>query len=363
MSAPRVSVVMAVRDGEPYLAEAVESLLAQTFADFELVVVDDGSSDASRDVVRSYRDPRVRLLENGRNRGLAASLNRGIREARGELLARQDADDVSEPERLARQVAHLDAHPEVALLGSWFREIDSRGGHLRDGQLPCEPVDVCWRLLFVCPFVHSAVMLRRDAVPGGSGPYDERLAYAMDYELWCRIARRHPVANLPEYLVRYRMHPGSMTSAGGERTAEGDRLHAALFGELLGLPPGEPGLEARHAAVAGLVRGLGQELTGAEIRRAGADLAALHPAFCERFGVRGVDRAGHWTSVREGFARSVLRAAASLAARGDVRGALRAARAAATLHPRSLLRREVGRALRRLLLPAREAAAGGGRAA
>jgi hypothetical protein len=342
---------MAVRDGEPYLAEAVESLLAQSFTGFELVVVDDGSSDGSRDIVRSYGDPRIRLLENGRNRGLAASLNRGIREARGELLARQDADDVSEPERLARQLAHLDAHPEVALLGCAAREVDSRGRRLRDVPLPRDAAAIRWAMLFSCPFVHTAVVFRRSALER-VGPYDERLSYSMDYELWLRVARVFPVANLPEPLVRYRVHEDSMTGAGGERTGEGARLRLALFAGLLGTTAGEPDVAGRHAALEALVRGLDRPLPAEAVERAAADLPAVHRGFAAHFGMGRAEASRHGAEVRRAVAGAVVRRAEAARQGGSARDALRLLRAAAALHPGVLLGRRSARVLRRLVLPA-----------
>jgi hypothetical protein len=348
---PRASFVLAVRDGEPHLRESLESVLAQTFADFELVVVDDGSSDGSREIVRSYRDPRIRLLENGRGLGLAPSLNRGIREARGELLARQDADDVSEPERLARQVAHLDAHPEVALLGCAAREVDSRGRHLRDVALPRDAAAIRWAMLFSCPFVHTAVVFRRSALER-VGPYDERFSYSMDYDLWLRIAREFPVANLPEPLVRYRVHEGSMTGAGGARTGEGARLRLALFAGLLGTAADDPQAAGRHAALEALVRGLDRPLPVEAVERAAAELPAVHRGFAAHFGMGGAEASRHGAEVRRAVAGAVLRRAGAARQGGSARDALRLLRAAAALHPGVLLGRRSARVLRRMVLPA-----------
>src|ERR1043165_9066720 len=121
---PHVTVLMAVYNGEPFLAKAIDSILAQTYEDFELLVVDDGSTDATPDIVRSYGDRRVRTVRNPRNIGLARSLNVGLAEARGALVARHDADDLSYPDRFRRQVEFLAAHPDVAVLGTRFDSID-----------------------------------------------------------------------------------------------------------------------------------------------------------------------------------------------------------------------------------------------
>ena len=130
MSEPRVTVLMTVYNGAAYVRSAVDSVLAQTYADFELLVIDDASTDGSGDVVRAVGDARIRVVPNAANLGLTTSLNTGLALARGELVARHDADDLSRPERLATQVALLDTRPEVSLVGSWYQKIDPAGESL-----------------------------------------------------------------------------------------------------------------------------------------------------------------------------------------------------------------------------------------
>jgi glycosyltransferase involved in cell wall biosynthesis len=226
---------MAVYNGECYLRETIDSILAQTSQDFEFLIINDGSTDSTQEIIQSYGDPRIRLVDNEHNLGLTRSLNKGLQLAKGEFIARQDGDDVSEPERLAKQVAFLETHPEVALVGTWYKEIDAQGKPISDGNLPCDYTQIRWHLLFYCPFVHSAVMLRKSAVLEKIGFYNEALSYSMDYELWQRIARDLLVANLDEYLVKLRVNPHSMTNTYGERTLEGYRIRIANLVNLLGL--------------------------------------------------------------------------------------------------------------------------------
>src|SRR4051794_29608800 len=120
---PKVTVLLAVYNGERYLREAIDSILGQTFQDFEFLIINDGSTDSTREIILSYHDPRIRLVDNEDNIGQTRSLNRGLALAAGQFVARQDADDISEPERLASQVAFLEIHPEVVLLGTWYRKI------------------------------------------------------------------------------------------------------------------------------------------------------------------------------------------------------------------------------------------------
>ena len=207
MTAPEVSVVMSVYNGEEYLREAVESVLGQTFGDFEFLIIDDGSKDGTAEILAEYgrRDGRVRVVAQ-ENRGRVASLNRGMEMARGELIARMDADDVAMPERLEKQVSFLRMHTEVGLLGTWVENIGPRGEVLGiyapatgDGEL--REVMLRWN-----PFRHPTIVMRKEIVLTVGG-YRKALLDTDDYDLWCRMAERTKIANLPEKLVRYRMHP------------------------------------------------------------------------------------------------------------------------------------------------------------
>src|SRR5262249_2828374 len=231
---PRVSVLMAVHNGERNLRETIESILNQTFKDFEFLIVNNGSTDKSRELILSYEDSRIRLIDTKHNIGQTKSLNRGLEMAKGQFIARQDADDISESERLAKQVTFMEMHPDVALLGTWYKKIDANGNEIGHRALPCGDIDIRWGLLFSCPFVHSSVMLRKDIVLERIGFYNEALSYSQDYDLWYRIAQRLSIANLPEHLVRFRIWASSMTSTYGDRVQEGHRIRVANIGNLLG---------------------------------------------------------------------------------------------------------------------------------
>src|SRR5262249_4036809 len=210
---------MAVFDGGTWVGGAVECALAQTMGDLEVIVVDDGSTDATAEVLASFRDPRLRVERHARA-GLTRSLNRALELARAPLLARLDADDVALPERLARQRQFLDVHPEVGLLGSGAREVDPAGREVRILRPPVDDRAIRRQLIRANPFVHSSVIMRR-AVLDRVGPYDPSFPVAQDYELWMRVARVTRLANLPELLVIRRLTPGRVTSA-----RDADRLHA-----------------------------------------------------------------------------------------------------------------------------------------
>jgi glycosyltransferase involved in cell wall biosynthesis len=208
---PKVTVLMAVYNGLPHLREAVESIVRQTFSDFELVVVDDGSTDGSGEALAGLADNRIRLLVNEQNQGLTRSLNRGLQAARGEYVARLDADDICAPERLARQVAYLDSNPATALVGSVCRQINEAGEPFGEiTQTPTSPTAIYYGLRFNNVLAHSSVMFRREPV-AELGGYDEQFQQAQDYDLWSRLADRYPLAALPEPLIRLRVSPKSVS--------------------------------------------------------------------------------------------------------------------------------------------------------
>jgi glycosyltransferase involved in cell wall biosynthesis len=196
---------MPVFNGAAYLAEAVESVLAQTYADLELVAVDDGSQDDSRAILEGYaeRDSRVRLLANERNLGISATLNRGWREARGTYIARLDADDVALPDRLARQVEFLDNHPAVAVVGGAAIIIDATGRRGAIMRFPTRSAAIRSTLPRHNCLAHPSVTMRRAALEALGG---YRFDHVEDYDLWLRISERFQLANLPDPVILYRRH-------------------------------------------------------------------------------------------------------------------------------------------------------------
>jgi len=202
-SVPRVTVFVPVHDRAHVLRESLESVLAQSFTDFELLVLDDGSSDASVEIARSIRDPRVRVVVHERNRGIPATRNHGLELARGELLAMVDSDDHVHPDRLAHQVAFLDEHTEVAAVGSWALRMDETGRPSGGPLLrPTDPREIRGRILFVSCF-KNPTMTARTRVLREFG-YREQFTIASDIDIWARISREHQLANLPRFLIRYR---------------------------------------------------------------------------------------------------------------------------------------------------------------
>ncbi len=210
MSCALITVLLAVHNGEPWLRESVASILDQSWREFEFLIIDDASTDETPGFLRSMVDPRVRVVRNETNLGLTASLNRGLQLAQGELIARQDADDLSHPHRLAKQAAFLSAHPQVAAVGSQVRMIDEHGRALGRKDFPLSHRGIWWSHLWDNALAHSAVMFRRTTVLAAGG-YDEGYRASQDYELWSRLGERHLLANLPERLLTLRVVPSSIT--------------------------------------------------------------------------------------------------------------------------------------------------------
>lgn len=210
---PMVSVLLPVRDGLPYLPAAVESILNQTYGNFELIVVDDGSLDKSRELIaaRALLDHRIRLVANPGN-GLVDALNHGIGLARGAYVARMDADDIAMPERLERQVAFLDAHQHIAVLGTQVHHIDEKGApYGKASAFPTDPEAISAALMEKgCVIRHPTIMARRDALVAIGG-YRSALVYAEDFDLWLRMAERYQLANLADATLFYRLHANAIS--------------------------------------------------------------------------------------------------------------------------------------------------------
>ena len=210
---PKVTVLMAVRDAGPYLGDAVDSILRQSFEDFEFLIVDDASTDGSAAIAESYRDPRIRLERTGRSLGLAECLNRAMALARGEFVARMDADDVSLPSRLEKQVAHLQSHPECAVVGVKMELMSPGGeplGSWQEDDLTTTFEEIRRQLPKGNCIAHAGVMVRTDVLRRYR--YRPRRS-AQDYDLWLRMcADGTRIEKLDERLLMYRCHPDSVSA-------------------------------------------------------------------------------------------------------------------------------------------------------
>jgi glycosyltransferase involved in cell wall biosynthesis len=215
---PRISVVMSVFNGRPFLSEAVESVLMQSFTDFEFIIIDDSSTDGSSAYLNQMAksDSRIVLMQNQENLGLTASLNRGLAEARGEFIARQDADDVSLPERFSKQVAAFEADDDLALIGTGIVEIDEQGHRGVKSLQPSLQAVIQRKMLFENAFFHPSIMWRREVFNRACLKYDEDFFYGQDYELFSRAVWRLKASNLREPLLHFRAHGGQVSKGRAE---------------------------------------------------------------------------------------------------------------------------------------------------
>ena len=230
MTTPRVSILMPVYNVASYLREAMDSMLAQTYTDFELIVLDDCSPDNSAEILDTYTDPRIVRYRGEKNVGLSNVLNVGMAMARGELIARMDSDDISTPERLATQVAYLDAHPEVDLCScgmelfgakqeTWVRETNVE--------------DVKITALFHSPILHASSMWRREAFERVGLRFLQEMVPAEDYDMWTRaMAAGQRLVNIPQVMYLYRIHPSQATTQ-TDKTAKKDREVKANYLRML----------------------------------------------------------------------------------------------------------------------------------
>lgn len=209
---PAISVITPVYNNAPYMREAFDSILNQTFGDFEYIVINDGSTDDSLDILAEYakQDPRFRIASHG-NQGYIAALNEGLRSARAEFIARMDADDVAMPDRFEKQIAYLHAHPECVVCGGRVLLIDSEGAPLREmcDELTHEEIDGAHLAGRGGTIIHPAMMARRSAIHA-IGNYSTAYPWAEDLDFFLRLAEVGRVANLPDVILRYRQHLSSI---------------------------------------------------------------------------------------------------------------------------------------------------------
>jgi hypothetical protein len=203
---PLVTVLMSVYNGEKYLSQAIDSILNQTLHNFEFIIINDGSTDNTADILNGYEklDRRI-ILHHQANQGLTATLNKGLRMARCTFIARMDADDVSFPERLAKQVDFLQAHPDVGVLGTGARVIDGYGNTSDTLQFPTQHGVLRWSMCFFDPIIHPTVMMRRE-IAERCGGYSSNIKYGQDYDLWRRMSCVTCLSNLSDILLHLRKH-------------------------------------------------------------------------------------------------------------------------------------------------------------
>ena len=205
---PKISVLMPVYNAAPYLREALDSILGQTYADFEFLIINDGSTDTSRSIVDSYQDSRIKHIANTINAGLVAALDEGIELAQGEYIARMDADDISLPERFAKQVEFMDQHPDVGACGTAYQYF----GDLDRTETPIQDTRKAFTFLSRNSSLgHPTTMIRRSVLNQHGIRYESKYGFAADYAFWIQIGQVAKITSLPETLLLYRWHSSNMS--------------------------------------------------------------------------------------------------------------------------------------------------------
>ncbi|MEZ5173274.1 MAG: glycosyltransferase family 2 protein [Bacteroidia bacterium] len=232
---PKVSVFMPVYNAGVYLKEAIESILNQSFTDFEFVIVNDGSTDNSREVVLSYQDNRIKLIDNPQNLGLIASLNVGLEVCKGEYIVRMDQDDISLPDRILKQVRFMDDNPEFGLIGSWFEDFGDQI-QTRTVKYSSNDVQIRIRHLYQTHISHPTAVMRSSVVKQNQIRFDPEFVHGEDYNCWVTFSEFCKLSNYPEVLVRKRDHPTNITNKYAEvMNATCNRVKRRQF-EKMGVP-------------------------------------------------------------------------------------------------------------------------------
>ena len=209
MSVPTITVLMPVFNAEQYLRQAIESILNQTFSDFEFLIINDGSTDNSEQIILSYYDNRIRYVKNTENIKLIATLNKGIELSRGKYIARMDADDISKPHRLQTQFNFMEANKAVAICGSWFETIGNKEVIVKYAE---HHNDIVLKMLYQCHFCHPTVIIRREMINTSDIKFDPKFIHAEDYDFFVRVGKKFQLANIQEALLKYRVHSQSVST-------------------------------------------------------------------------------------------------------------------------------------------------------
>ncbi len=228
---PAISVLMSVYNGETYLPEAIDSILTQTFSDFEFIVIDDGSTDTSASIITLHTDPRIVYIRNEKNIGLAMSLNKGIELARGKYIARMDADDVSLPHRLQTQFAFMEQNQDIMISGTWAQTIGSGKHHII--RHSTDPDELAVSLLFRTSLVHPTIILRKDFLLAHYLKYrnsNDDVAYVEDFDLYSRAVQYGKLANIGKVLLSYRRHEHQVSAENKKTQVE--HAQKIIAGEL-----------------------------------------------------------------------------------------------------------------------------------
>jgi len=236
MPKPELSIIMPLYNSELFVGKAVESLLSQSYSDFELIIVNDCSTDGSMETLKQFNDPRINILYNETNQGIVFSRNKGQEVATGRFIAPFDSDDVAMPDKFKLQIDFLKKHTNYSMIGSWVRMIDEHGNLLKKSwKLNAKPEQIPAILFFRNYFVQSAVTMQREAIPKQG--YRKGYDLVEDWMMWHEIAAKYPVWNLPEFLVKYRVHQQGNSQNDPAQLRRKDKLMFEFLFQNLGLHP------------------------------------------------------------------------------------------------------------------------------
>jgi glycosyltransferase involved in cell wall biosynthesis len=278
---PDITVVMSVYNGNQYLSEAINSILTQTYSNFEFIIIDDGSTDTSWALLKSYQDIRICLIRNERNLGLSKSLNIGLAEAKGNFIARMDSDDFCYPTRLEKQISYIKLHPEIGILGTSYENIDQEGQLLSVCQNPTNHNEILWSNMAIA---HPTVMMRYSVLKqiGGyqvDGP-------AQDYDLWMRASAITKLANLPEVLLKYRIHTNSISQKKQDVQYKNSiKIVRKFCSKFLGWDIGNTGAECLYKSAESLI-----QKSSDDVKEAAKLIEKLCHLYIERQHLTGPDK-------------------------------------------------------------------------
>jgi glycosyltransferase involved in cell wall biosynthesis len=276
---PLISIILPVFNGEKYLGEAIDSILCQSCTDFELILVNDGSTDRTAEIISRYEDSRIVCLNNTENIGLVRSLNIGLKIVRGTYIARMDADDVSHGDRLRQQLDFIENNPAIGVLGTAMHQVDETGEPFQLLEPPTEHALIAWKMLFECPVFHPTVLMRRTAIEAAGG-YDPGFRHVEDIDLWTRMLATTQFANLPVPLYRRRWHKDSICNV--HREYQRERTVAVKIryaGQSLGVTIGKSEYEMMAVGHMESPAMYAPEM----VKSASTSILELYAAFIERY--------------------------------------------------------------------------------
>lgn len=345
---PKISVVMSVYNASRHIAKAIDSILAQSLTDFEFIIVNDGSTDDSKEIIKGYEDPRIRYFEH-KNIGPAASRNRGIMHGRGKYVAIMDADDIALPKRLAEQAAVLDRHPHYGFIGSYCYLIDESDNEKSLIKHPRNDVGIRWLNLFDSPFVHSSVLLYREAVESvdlyDAAGYAE---FCEDYDLWSRLLSQFTAANFPKPLMLYR---DNLLGISRTRRLDQEQRSISISARNIAQLLGDDGFGITRAQRIRYLRiGKWSDPHAQEVEAALRDLRRIETAFAARHKRQLELHPSVKVRIRNDLSRSLLSAAYFMGACADRKLALRLTILALRKQPSSAFRARFWRTIANLAL-------------